>query len=228
MKSKILFMSLLSVATFFASCKKDETTPSDSSVSQTSSNTSDLASARLSEFGLQTADSSEIRDSSGRPKPPCKITEVEVSALPGSVTSYISSNYGGATIEKAGTDQKGNYLVALKKADGTHAGLLFDAAGNFLKEKQLPPRPEMGKPVDIASLPSAISSYISSNYSGATIEKACVRQDGKYVVLVKKSDGKPTALAFDANGNFLVELPPPPKGPHGPRGLHGQQGPERQ
>ncbi len=221
MKYKIIFIGLLGITSFFASCKKDETTTVASTTTDASLSESGLD--KLTELGLLTSNAEAKKDSTGKPKGPCKLTEVDIAALPTVITSYISTNYPGSTIEKAGTDQDGKYFIALAKADKTGAGLLFDAAGVFLAEKALPPHPDKGSPADIATLPAAIGSYISTTYPGAAIEKACVRADGNYVVLITKADGSHTALAFDAAGTFLIELPAPPappkdhKGPKGPK-----------
>jgi hypothetical protein len=59
---------------------------------------------------------------------------VAAADLPAAVTAYVSANYAGATIEKAFKDNEGNYVVVLRKADGTRVGTAFDAAGTFTRE----------------------------------------------------------------------------------------------
>ncbi|OIN59165.1 PepSY-like domain-containing protein [Arsenicibacter rosenii] len=76
--------------------------------------------------------------SKGRPAPP---TPIEISALPATITSAISSSYAGATIERAGKDKDGNYVVLILE-NNQPKGLLFDASGKFLKV--LPPPPPGG------------------------------------------------------------------------------------
>ncbi len=80
----------------------------------------------------------------GRPAPP---TPIEISALPATITSAISSSYAGATIERAGKDKDGNYVVLIVQ-NNQPKGLLFDASGKFLKELPPPPQggPQMGGP----------------------------------------------------------------------------------
>ncbi len=216
MKTTFLLIGFISLSSFFTSCKKDDTTALSSGTNQSAMSSSSTAS--LTELAIASANSRLVTDSTGKPHGPCKVTEIAVNTLPDSITAYIASHYAGSMIEKAGTDQAGHYLVAIKKADGTPMGLLFDASGAFLEAKVLPPHPDPGKPVAANDLPATITAYITSNYSGSSIEKANIRSDGNYLVLVKKTDATLTALAFDANGQFLTELPPPPKGPeHEPR-----------
>lgn len=67
-----------------------------------------------------------------------KLTEVAVTALPTSISSYVTSKYAGFAIKRAGKDADGNYIVGLD--NGTdHKVLKFDAKGNFVEEMQIPP-----------------------------------------------------------------------------------------
>ncbi len=73
-----------------------------------------------------------------------KLTEVAVADLPASVGAYVTANYAGYTIKKAGKDADGNIIVGL--SDGTnHKALKFDAAGVFKEELQIPPHGKKGK-----------------------------------------------------------------------------------
>lgn len=73
-----------------------------------------------------------------------KLTEVAVADLPASVGAYVTTNYAGYTIKKAGKDTDGNLIVGL--SDGTnHKALKFDAAGLFKEELQIPPHGKKGK-----------------------------------------------------------------------------------
>lgn len=145
------------------------------------------------------------------------ITPVDAGALPATITDYITANYAGGTIDKAGTQANGNYVVIVVNSDGTKVGLLFDADGNFLQVL-----PNLGHgggghlptPIDISALPATITDYVTANYAGSTIDKAGTQANGNYVVLVVNSDGTKVALLFDADGNFLQVLPNHPAG-HG-------------
>ena len=67
-----------------------------------------------------------------------KLTEVAISTLPANVSAYVTKNYAGYTIKRAGKDADGNLLVGLDNGTG-HKVLKFDSAGNFKEELQIPP-----------------------------------------------------------------------------------------
>lgn len=130
----------------------------------------------------------------------CSITEVDSASLPSAVLSYISTNYVDATIKRAGvSDSTGYFMVILDLTDGTHSGLIFDADGNFVEAKTHAGR---GSEIAAADLPEAVTTYLSANYSDATIEHARLLPDGNYGVVLALSDGTYLGLGFDANGAF--------------------------
>lgn len=179
---------------------------------------------------------------------PHSLTTVDVVSLPATITSYISTNYSGATIKGAKTDANGNYVVAIT-VNGTTKLLLFQANGTFLKEAEgrpghapgdstrhhkpadsthhhspgdsthhprpMPgdtthrPKPGQGGPgkglteIAVSSLPAAVTSYISANYAGATIDKAGQEpKTSDYVVVITTSDSKHVVLLFGSDGTF--------------------------
>ncbi len=67
-----------------------------------------------------------------------KLAEVDIATLPASVSAYVTANYAGYTIKKAGKDADGNILVGIKN-DAGHKVLKFDSAGKFIEELQVPP-----------------------------------------------------------------------------------------
>lgn len=67
-----------------------------------------------------------------------KLTDVDISTLSASVTSYVTKNYAGYTIKKAGTNADGNLFVGIAN-DTTRVVLIFDSAGNFVKVADIPP-----------------------------------------------------------------------------------------
>jgi Putative beta-lactamase-inhibitor-like, PepSY-like len=67
-----------------------------------------------------------------------KLNEIDIATLPASVSAYVTANYAGYTIKKAGKDADGNILVGIKN-DAGHKVLKFDAAGKFVEELQVPP-----------------------------------------------------------------------------------------
>lgn len=198
---KIAFASLLALSALLMSCSK-----------QSADSVSDYSGIAN---GAQATDG----DTSKMKNPP---TPIDISTLPSSISSYISSHYAGASVDKAGKDKDGNYVVVVLK-ENKPLGLLFDSSGNFKQELPPPPQGGNGKKggmppppqlteVSVSSLPNSISSYINTTYTGSNIDKAGKDKDGNYVVLVLK-DSKPIGLLFDASGKFLKELPPPPKKP---------------
>lgn len=70
-----------------------------------------------------------------------KLTKVETTALPASITSYLTANYAGYEIKRAGKNEAGEYFVAVKK-DDTIKVVKFDAAGAFVEEATPPAHPE--------------------------------------------------------------------------------------
>ncbi|MCK8490996.1 PepSY-like domain-containing protein [Spirosoma sp. RP8] len=62
------------------------------------------------------------------------VTVINASSLPAAITTYITTNYAGATIEKAAQDKKSNdYVVLVKTADSKRVMLLFGSDGAFKK-----------------------------------------------------------------------------------------------
>ncbi|SFD36877.1 PepSY-like domain-containing protein [Spirosoma endophyticum] len=176
---------------------------------------------------------------------PHNLTTVDVSSLPTTITTYISTNYAGATVKEAKKDEKGNYVVAIT-VNGSVKLLLFATDGTFVKvadgkpkhrpgdstHHRMPgdsvrhhppgdsahhpkpaigdsthhPRPGKGpdlKEVTVSSLPVAITTYITANYAGSTINKAV--QEAKtsdYIVSISTADSKRALLLFSADGTF--------------------------
>ncbi|MCC6726911.1 MAG: PepSY-like domain-containing protein [Saprospiraceae bacterium] len=56
-----------------------------------------------------------------------------------------------------------------------------------------------GDTIDVADLPTAVTDYITANYSGETINIAVVKPSGKFGVELASG----TVLLFDADGNFI-------------------------
>ena len=73
-----------------------------------------------------------------------KLAEVDIATLPASVGTYVTANYAGYTIKKAGKDADGNLLVAIKNGTG-HKALKFTSAGVFVEELAIPPHGKRGK-----------------------------------------------------------------------------------
>ncbi|KPM47042.1 hypothetical protein [Jiulongibacter sediminis] len=209
---KIIVTALVAVAVNLTSCDQNEVSPAS-----TLTEAFDMATAGGGQPG------SERPGPGGMEGQRPEITEVAVEELSSSITEYINANYAGATIDRAGTDPEGNFLLGISLSDEGHRGLLFDASGNFVEEKQKPEgkgpgdkmgqRPELTE-LDISALSATISDYISANYADFSIEKAGTDPEGNTMVLVSNGDTK-TGLLFNAEGGFEKELPPPPHRPEG-------------
>ncbi len=133
-----------------------------------------------------------------------KITQIEVSALPTTVISYVNTTYAGSSIKHAGTDLLGNFLVHITFADNSHKGLVFDKAGQFVSERS--GKGKRGVKVEVANLPPSISAYVTNTYPGYNIKIAFKNTDGNFAVVIKKADETKIVLGFDATGAFKGEL----------------------
>jgi hypothetical protein len=192
---------------------------------------------------------------------PHSLTTVDAASLPAAITTYISTNYAGATIKEALKGPEGNYAVAVTVNSEVKL-LLFKADGTFVKEvagrpgrtpgdsvrhhapgdslhHHAPgdsahhpkpvtgdsahhpkpvtgdsahhPRPAGGGPasttIATSSLPAAITTYINTNYAGATINRAGQdKKTGDYVVLITTTDNKRIGLLFGSDGTFKKAL----------------------
>jgi hypothetical protein len=67
-----------------------------------------------------------------------KLTEVAIANLPASVGTYVTANYAGYTIKRAGKDADGNLLVGIDNGT-TQKVLKFDSTGAFKEELPVPP-----------------------------------------------------------------------------------------
>ena len=173
------------------------------------------ASARLS--------ATQIDSVGCRGRGPGSLTAVAAADLPATITSYITTNYAGATIKLAGKDAKGSYFVAIQ-LNGLNKALQFDSTGAFVQELEfMGERHEKGpgskekrdslNAVNIAALPAIVTSYISKNYAGSTIDFVGKATSTGYIVGITVG-GVRKVLQFNADGSFNQELPTP-TGKHG-------------
>jgi len=198
-KLTIITLFFVGIAAFMTSCNLDNVSPFSLGGDSDS----------LDLLALASTGDSTASDTTHHRHGKHKVTEIEVSALPAAITSYISTNYAGATIDRAGTLEDGSYVVKITKADATSVGLKFDSAGAFVAEKTPKAKPTH---IAVADLPAAITAYITTNYAGATIKHAVQHADGTYGVLVQKADNTMVGVGFDAAGNFTAEMTPREKG----------------
>ncbi len=138
------------------------------------------------------------------------INAVNIAALPAAVTSYIAKNYAGATIDFAGKATTSGYIVGIT-VGGVRKALQFNPNGSFNQELPTPTgRHGWGgdfTEVAVANLPAAITTYIKTNYAGATINRAGKGGvNGDYIVSITTTDSKHVGLAFNADGSFKAAL----------------------
>lgn len=193
MKKTLLFLGLLvgMFSTVLVSCNQAEINPMEDET------------ALLTDFlFFATADDSTAH----RHGEKHQLTAIELTDIPTNITDYISANYAGATIEKAGVTTNGYTIIKAKLADGSSIGLVFDASGAFVKEHTHKGKNLIGTKVEISEIPVSITDYIASNYPNATIHHARVADDGKYGIIIDKADGSKAMLGFAADGSFIQEL----------------------
>ncbi|MBN8821635.1 MULTISPECIES: PepSY-like domain-containing protein [unclassified Spirosoma] len=219
MKTLLVFSFVAALAVGMSSCNKTSVDPTDTDASaRTTATTSSSATG------------------------PHSVTVVDAASLPTAITTYITTNYAGATIKEALKDSSGDYAVAIVQNNILKL-LVFKADGTFVKEADarkrghrdsthhMPgdslhhpkgdslnhpkgdslhhPKPTgpIATTVAVSSLPAAITTYINTNYAGATIEK--VVQDAKssdYIVAILTSDKKHALLLFGSDGTFKKVL----------------------
>ncbi len=192
------------VAIGLASCQKDN------ELSDLTS--SDQALSGIPVTDLNTGESTNVLELGQRHRPDrdSSCRKVALDTLLPAIKDYVAANYPGATILRAGTGKDGNFVVLIKLADGSLKLVLFNANGDFVKEleRKIHRKHGPGKPlteVDITSLLADITSYIDTNYPGASIQRAGITDDGKFVIAID-FNGKRKLLLFDDAGGFLKEL----------------------
>ena len=158
---------------------------------------------------------------------PCKRGDhrdsVAQSSLPSSITTYISANYSGSVFSKAFLIKNSasviiGYVIVIYY-NGKPVGLLFDASGNFSKVLEQREKGDLDGPgfhhggcfddrdgeqrdtIALASLPSAITSYLASNFPSDTLVKAFKNRDSSIIVL-SKNNGL-FATVFTSTGTFV-------------------------
>jgi hypothetical protein len=133
------------------------------------------------------------------------LTSVATDELPSAINDYLSSNYAGATIEKAAKDETGNFYIVIKKTDGSFVGLAFDSKGAFVKVLERKNKEQLTE-IDVTTLSTKISEYVNGNYSGATLNKAYTNSAGDFIVQIMTTDAKKVILKFDSSGTFVKVL----------------------
>ncbi|WP_128544339.1 PepSY-like domain-containing protein [Larkinella soli] len=128
------------------------------------------------------------------------LTQIAVTDLPATITSYINTNYAGAEIKTAAKDSTRGYIVMIV-LDQQPKTLLFNNDGTFNKEVQKPVKGNFTA-VAVADLPASVTSYVTTNYANSTIKQAAKNADGQIAVWVQPAGGRPVVLLFNADGTF--------------------------
>lgn len=131
-------------------------------------------------------------------------TPIAVADLMASITTYITTNYAGATITSAEKDWNGGFEVHITTATGVRLELNFTAAGVFVIGSDSNNNHLAGAvSVIVTDLIANIKTYITANYAGATIKEAHLESDGSYDVIILTSAGARLKLNFTATGVFV-------------------------
>lgn len=137
-------------------------------------------------------------------------TIVAVADLLPAITTYITTNYSGATITSAHLESDGGFDVLITVADGSKIKLNFDVAGTFVSASTFKANGNHKHkhdssqiPVAIADLATSITTYIKTNYTGATITSAHKESDNTFDVFITTAAGANLNLNFSAAGEFL-------------------------
>ncbi|WP_395050604.1 PepSY-like domain-containing protein [Flavobacterium sp.] len=131
-------------------------------------------------------------------------TPVDVADLLAEITTYITTNYAGATITSAEKDWNGGFEVHINTAAGVRLELNFTSTGTFVVGSDSNNNHMSGTvSVIIQDLINNIKTYITNNYAGATIKEAHLESDGSYDVTITTAAGIKLKLNFSATGVFV-------------------------
>lgn len=131
-------------------------------------------------------------------------TPVAVADLLAEITTYITTNYAGATITSAEKDWNGGFEVHITTAAGVRLELNFTSTGTFVVGSDSNNNHMEGTvSVIVTDLIADIKTYITTNYAGATIKEAHLESDGSYDVIITTAAGVKLKLNFTATGVFV-------------------------
>lgn len=131
-------------------------------------------------------------------------TAIAISSLLVDITNYITTTYPGSTITSAYTDTDGSFDVYITTAAGLNVKLYFTSAGVFVSASSSSSTSvsHTHTAVALSTLPAAISTYVTTNYAGATITLAYLESDGTYDVYITTTAGTSVKLDFTAAGVY--------------------------
>jgi len=119
--------------------------------------------------------------------------KMDASKVPAPVKESFAKQFPGATAKWEKEESK--YEAGFKH-QGHEMSALFDANGTMIESEM---------EIKVSELPVAVTNYINTNHSGATVKEAAkiTKANGEiqYEAEVKGKD-----LIFDANGKFIKEV----------------------
>mgnify|MGYP003673700794 CR=1 FL=1 len=196
---KILFVLAATVAMFLNGCNKDsaglspDTTGTEVDMEVLTSTAARYAVA---------SDTVTVKHCKG------KLTEIASEAISSSITSYLTATYPGSEVLYAAVDERGKTVIAIKLADGTKQGLLFNEDGTVSERmKNHLPKANLTE-VAITSLSATITDYIAANFAGFAIKKAGSNDVGEFLVGISDETSMKIVL-FNADGSFKSVLEKP-------------------
>ncbi|MEL1241450.1 PepSY-like domain-containing protein [Flavobacterium flavipallidum] len=125
-----------------------------------------------------------------------------VADIPADITTYITTNYSGATIKGGHIEPDGTYEIYLLTSDNVKLKLTFTATYEFVSETT---RTDFGDhtSISLTELITAIKTYIETNYPGAVINGAHRERDGDIEVYITTTDASKLELEFTSAGVFI-------------------------
>ena len=131
--------------------------------------------------------------------------EISIDSLPAAAKAYLAANFPSFTPRHAETDTLcsigATISVAVRQAGTEPIRLFFDAAGTFVMK---------GERTKYADLPTALSAYITANYTGYGSRIRAIKHtltDGsvQYTVFLHKEGMPRKAVFIKADGTFICE-----------------------
>ena len=209
---------LSSAILLLTSCQKNDL--SETTDTSTSNTIAVAASVAATSTATASTDSIYLVQPCGRG---ARRDSIAQSTLPGSVTTYLASNYAGYTFSKGFSIENSSslvtgYVVVIYYNDKP-VGLQFDSNGTFVKVLEQREKSDLNGPghhrggrfenrdgqqrdtLALSVLPATITNYFVANYATDTLVKAFRNSDSSIIVL-SKNNGV-FATVFTAVGTFV-------------------------
>lgn len=208
-------VSLLSIV----ACNKQIDVSSETEVTQADVNNAEAIAVGVTAGGdsiylVNTCNRGQKRDS------------VAFSALPASITTYLTANYAGYVFTKSFIVKQGsnnNGYVVVINYNNKPVGLKFDASGNFVAVIEQRERRDIrgnngwhfggifgdrdGKwrdTIALVNIPVAVRTYLATTYAGDTLNRAYRSHDSSIVVIT--TNNGVFANVFSASGVFIKRI----------------------